>query len=196
MRYVRNGIDNQLEAMSTTELPTQKQFLAWFVCYTCIGAVFDSAVASLLVPTEKSTFLYVLPRTWVFRSFVLLTFRAYMGSWNDNVQRIDWGQEFVFYVVLPVVVLGLPVLPLAHLPKTSNGFITNAVWCLLSYVALLGLLANIGISWFVVRFAIGNFVPSSPVVSRGSVNRLSVIHMDLAYVALLALMTWGYIANF
>jgi hypothetical protein len=185
-----------VEVMSTTELPTQKQFLAWFVIYTCIGALFDSSLASLLVPTEKTTLFYALPRVWLFRTLVLLAFRAYLGFWNDNARRIGWGQEFVYYVVLPIVVLGLPVLPLANLPRTSSGIVTSSLLCLLSYVALLGMLAKIGISRFVARFAIESFVPTTPIESRRDVHRLSLLYVDLAYAAALALFTWGYVGNF
>ncbi|HEU4653401.1 MAG TPA: hypothetical protein VFS47_05410 [Steroidobacteraceae bacterium] len=174
--------------------PTQTQILKWFIAFTFIGALFDASVATMHVLPEQWTFFYVLPRAWLLRAVVVCAFRAHLSFWNSFVGRVDVGQQIVFLVVFPLLMLGVPVLRLLDAPLRSGGVIANLFLCLVSLAAMQVLLMNIGVRRFSMGFNYADDVLGRPI--RGSNNRLAMLHVDLIYAAGLGLFIWACSKDF
>jgi hypothetical protein len=177
----------------------QAKFLTWFLIYTLIFGLFDWAIVNLIADRQQNhTALYVLPRTWVFRSFLILVFRAYLGYWNSYIGRIDVGQQLTFYIALPILALVLPLLPLKnHVQITIAEDLIVGVLGMLSLGAFMLLLRRIGLAVFVNNINHANDRLAGVMVSQGSrARRINMLPIDVGYGSLVAVMEWGYCSFF
>ena len=185
-----------MQSTGEIEPPTQVQILKWFIAFTCIGALFDSSVATMRALPEEWTLFYVLPRTWLLRALVVCVFRAYLSFWNSFAGRVDIGQQIVFMGLFPILVLGLPVIPLLNSAATAHAVFVDIFLCFMSFAAMLLLLMNIGVRRFSMGFNYADDVLGRPIRSSGSTSRLAMLHVDLIYAATLAAFMWACIKDF
>jgi hypothetical protein len=177
----------------------QAKFLTWFLIYTLIFGLFDWAIVNLIADRQQNhTALYVLPRTWIFRSFLILVFRAYLGYWNSYIGRIDVGQQRTFYIALPILALVLPLLPLKnHVQITIAEDLIVGMLGMLSLGAFILLLRRIGLAVFVTNINYANDRLAGVMVSKGSrARRINMLPIDIGYGSLVAVMEWGYCSFF
>ena len=161
-----------------------------------IGAAFDlSVLASIEVPDETARAGYLLPRAWMMRTFVILGASAYLGTWRSYLGHRDAGQRVVYYTLLPVLALVLPVLPLLDRAALEPDFALFGL--IASTSAFIVFLRSIGTDRF-VRGVTHDRDPTSrfllPV--RGKRRRWHLVPTDIAYAVVVTVVAWGYTRYF